>query len=127
MTAPVIPGLNDHEVPAILAAAARAGALFAAYTVLRLPHGLGPLFEDWLEQHFPQRKERVLGRIRQLRGGRLNDPRFGSRMRGEGVLAQAIRDMFRLACGQAGLRRGGPSLSAAAFRHPGGTQGLLFG
>jgi DNA repair photolyase len=126
MTAPLIPGLNDHEAPAILAAAARAGARFAAYTVLRLPHGLGPLFEDWLGWHFPDRKERILGRLRQLRGGRLNDSRFGTRMRGHGVLAEAIRDMFRLACRRVGLQRGGPSLSAAAFRRPGGTQQLMF-
>jgi DNA repair photolyase len=125
-TAPVIPGLNDHEVPAILQAAAEAGAKFAGYVVLRLPHGLGPLFETWLAQHFPERKERILGRIRELRGGQLNDARFGSRMRGEGVLAEAIRNLFHLGCRQAGLQRGGPDLSTAAFRRPGGTQGLLF-
>jgi DNA repair photolyase len=126
LTAPVIPGLNDHEVPAILQAAADAGARFAGYVVLRLPHGLAELFETWLTQHVPERKERILGRIRELRGGHLNDVRFGSRMRGEGVLAEAIRHLFHLGCRQAGLRRGGPSLSTAAFRRPGGTQGLLF-
>jgi DNA repair photolyase len=126
MNAPIIPGLNDHEMPAVLQAAAAAGATFAGYTVLRLPHGLGPLFETWLEQHFPERKERVLGRIRELRGGKLNDARFGSRMRGEGVLAEAIRSLFHLGRTQAGLQRRGPELSTAAFRRPGGTQLSLF-
>jgi DNA repair photolyase len=127
LTAPVIPGLNDHEMPAILDAAARAGARFAGYVVLRLPYGVGPLFEDWLEHHFPQRKQRVLARLRELRGGRLNDSRFGARMRGEGPLAESIRDFFRLCRTRVGLDRGGWALSAAAFRRPGLTQGLLFG
>jgi DNA repair photolyase len=126
LTAPVIPGLNDHELPALLQAAADAGAKFAGYVVLRLPHGLADLFETWLEQHFPERKERILGRIRELRGGQLNDARFGSRMRGEGVLAETIRNLFHLGRRQAGLQRGGPDLSIASFRRPGGTQGLLF-
>jgi DNA repair photolyase len=126
LVAPVIPGLTDHEMPAILAEAAAAGARFAGYVLLRLPHGVADLFEDWLGRHFPDRKDKVLGRIRSLRGGRLNDPRFGVRMRGEGPLAGAVRDLFRLSCRRAGLRRGGPALSAAAFRRPGGTQRLLF-
>src|SRR5262249_6887364 len=114
LTAPIIPGLNDHEIPAILDAAARAGARFAGYVLLRLPYGVGPLFEDWLERHFPQRKQRVLGRLRELRGGRLNDSRFGVRMRGEGPLAESIRDFFRLCRTRVGLDRGGWALSAAA-------------
>jgi DNA repair photolyase len=126
LVAPVIPGLTDTEMPAILAAAARAGARFAGYVVLRLPHGVAALFEEWLGLHFPGRKDKVLGGIRALRGGRLNDARFGSRMRGEGALALMIRDVFRLSCRRVGLRRGGPALSSAAFRRPGGTQGLLF-
>ena len=69
MIAPIIPGLTDHEVPAILEAAAEAGAQFAGYTVVRLPYAVAPLFERWLEEHFPDRKEKVLGRIRHLRGG----------------------------------------------------------
>ena len=126
LVAPVIPGLTDHELPAIVEAAAAAGARHAGYVLLRLPLGVADLFERWLEQHFPDRKEKVLGRIRSLRGGRLNDPRFGSRMRGEGVLAETIRQMFALACRKAGIMGRGPELSAAAFRRPGGTQRLLF-
>src|SRR5262249_49260060 len=82
LVAPVIPGLTDHEIPAILAAAAEAGAKSASYVVLRLPHAVAPLFEQWLESHFPDRKTNVLNRIRSMRSGQLNDPRFGSRMRG---------------------------------------------
>jgi DNA repair photolyase len=124
--APVIPGLNDHEIPAILAAAARVGARYAGYVPLRLPLAVAPLFEHWLERHAPEKKERILGRVRELRGGRLNDPSFGSRMRGDGPLAQAIGDLFRLARQRAGLLSGGPELSTAAFRRPGGQQRSLF-
>jgi DNA repair photolyase len=126
MTAPVIPGLNDHELPALLDAAAAAGAQFACYTLLRLPYAVAELFEQWLTQHFPDKKDRVLGRIRELRGGKLNDSTFGARMRGEGVLADAIGQLFHLARQRAGLARGGWALSTAAFRRPGPVQGNLF-
>jgi DNA repair photolyase len=116
MVAPIIPGLNDHEIPSILQAAAAAGALFCGYTVLRLPHGVGELFEQWLEQHYPDRKAKVLGRIRDLRGGQLNDSRFKTRMKGEGQLAKSIGDLFAMARQKAGLVRRPPELSAAAFR-----------
>jgi DNA repair photolyase len=118
MSAPVIPGLNDHEVPAILEAAGEAGARFAGYTVVRLPYAVAPLFERWLEEHFPDRKEKVLGRIRHLRGGeKLNDPRFKTRMRGEGIFAEQIRDLFTVGCKRAGMHDR-PVLSTAGFRRP---------
>jgi len=118
MSAPIIPGLNDHEVPAILEAAAEAGAQFAGYTVVRLPHAVAPLFERWLEEHFPDRKEKVLGRIRHLRGGeRLNDSRFRSRMSGEGIFAAQISALFAAGCRRAGMGPR-PELSTAAFRRP---------
>ncbi|MCI0456367.1 MAG: PA0069 family radical SAM protein [Gemmataceae bacterium] len=126
LVAPVIPGLNDHEIPAILQAASEAGARHAGYTILRLPHAVAGLFEGWLEQHFPERKDKVLGRIREMRGGQLNDPHFGTRMRGEGVLADAIRDLFRLARRRAGMANRSPELSTAAFRRPGETPLPLF-
>src|SRR5439155_20505332 len=86
MVAPIIPGLTDHEVPRILEACANAGAQFAGYTVVRLPWAVAPLFEHWLEEHFPDRKEKVLGRIRHLRGnGRLNNPKWHTRITGEGI------------------------------------------
>jgi DNA repair photolyase len=126
MVAPIVPGLNDHEIPRILAAAADAGAGFAGRIVLRLPHGLKDLFEAWLERHYPARKAKVLNRVRSLRAGRLNDARFGSRMRGEGIWAEQIARSFELAARRHGLDRPRPTLSAAAFRRPGGAQLDLF-
>jgi DNA repair photolyase len=126
LVAPVIPGLTDHEMPAILAAARRAGALYAGYVVLRLPFAVRPLFEQWLTDHFPDKKEKVLGRIRLLRGGKLNDSRFGTRMKGEGILAESIKKLFTLACRKAGIGGRGPALSTASFRRPGETPRLLF-
>jgi DNA repair photolyase len=117
--APVIPGLTDHEIPAILQAAADAGAAFAAWLMLRLPHGVAPLFSDWLERHRPERRAKVLSRIRAVRDGRLNDPRFRTRMRGEGFFAEQLRDLFELSRRRAGLAKRGPELSTAAFRRPG--------
>jgi DNA repair photolyase len=119
MVAPIIPGLNDHEIPAILDAAAEAGAKFAGRTILRLPYGVADLFETWLTQHYPERKDKVLGRIRDMRGGKLNEAQFGKRMHGEGVIAKSIDDLFVLARRRAGLDQYRPELSAAAFRRPG--------
>jgi DNA repair photolyase len=127
MTAPVIPGLNDHELPNLISAAAEAGASFAAYTPVRLPYAVRPLFEDWLARHFPERKEKVLNHIRSMRGGKLNDSRFGSRMRGEGIFAGHIAQLFSLSCRRAGIGDGRfPSLSTVAFRRPGKVQPCLF-
>jgi DNA repair photolyase len=126
LVAPVIPGLTDHELPSILAAAVQAGAKVAGYVTLRLPHGVGPLFEQWLGQHFPDRKDKVLHRIRAIRGGKLNDPRCNSRMRGEGIFAEQIRSLFALACRKAGIDGRGPALSTAAFRPPSNSQMSLF-
>jgi DNA repair photolyase len=127
MTAPVIPGLNDHELPALLSAAAGSGGTFAAYVPVRLPHTVRPLFEDWLGRHYPERKDKVLNRIRSMRGGELNDPRFGSRMRSEGLIADHIAQLFSISCRRASIERGRfPRLSTAAFRRDGGTQPGLF-
>jgi DNA repair photolyase len=113
-------------MPAILSAARDAGARFAGFTVLRLPYAVGPLFEDWLGQHFPERKEKVLGRVKELRGGRLYDHRFGSRMRGEGPWAALLRTMFGQTCRRLGLNRRPAAVSTAAFRRPGPAQKTLF-
>lgn len=123
--APVIPGLTDHELPAILQAAADAGATSAGYILLRLPHAVEELFVTWLEQHFPDRKDKVLNRLRDLRGGKLYDSTWGMRKRGEGRYAEQIRDMFRIGRRRAGLERSdtGGSLSTAAFRRPHGPGG----
>ena len=117
MAAPVVPGLTDHEVPAILKAAADAGARFGGYVPLRLPFGVKDLFADWLARHFPDRKEKVLNRVRAMRGGKLNDSRFGSRMVGEGIWADQIKAVF-----ETGYRRAGmgpaPALATEHFRRP---------
>jgi DNA repair photolyase len=127
MVAPVVPGLTDHEIPAILEAAAAAGATGAGWVPLRLPGAVAGLFERWLEEHFPERKEKVLSRVSSLRGGRLNDPRFGSRMRGEGVWAEQIATLFAGARRRHGLDGPRPALSTAAFRRPGEQLGLFGG
>ena len=118
MVAPVIPGLTDHEMPRILEAAAEAGASRASYIVLRLPHAVEELFVEWLESNFPDRREKVLGRLRSLRGGELYDPTFGGRMKGRGPFAEQIREMFEVTCRRLGLNEEPRSLSAAGFRRP---------
>ena len=117
-TAPLIPGLNDHEVPALLAAAAEAGAETAFYTAIRLPWGVAKVFSDWLEQRFPQHKDKVLGRIREMRGGKLNDSNFGDRMRGSGIVAEQLKALFQVSAKRAGLDKKSVPLSTASFRRP---------
>ncbi len=119
MTAPIIPGLNDHEIPALLDAAAEAGASFAGYTVMRLPHTVKDIFVRWLEDHAPGRKQRVLSRVREVRGGRLNVSEWGRRLHGEGTFAEQIRALFEVSARRAGLNRERAVLSAAHFRRPG--------
>jgi DNA repair photolyase len=118
MMAPIIPGLNDHEIPKLLARAAEAGARFAGYTMLRLPHAVAPMFEAWLARHFPDRARKVLDRIRDVRGGRMNDPNFGTRMVGAGPFADLVADVFTKARDRAGIPRRGPRLSTDAFQRP---------
>ncbi len=118
MAAPLIPGLNDHEVPAILRAAADAGACYAGFTPLRLPYAVADIFSDWLTRHFPDRREKILNRIRSLRGGKLNDPNFGTRMKGQGIWAEQLKAVFEMARKKAGLDKPFPKLSTEAFRRP---------
>jgi DNA repair photolyase len=125
MVAPIIPGLTDHEVPKILEACAKAGAQFAAYTIVRLPWAVAPLFEHWLEEHFPERKERVLGRIRDLRKNQLNNSQWHTRMTGEGIFAEQIASMFVVSC-RRNRMCARPKLSCASFQRP-TTQLRLFG
>lgn len=119
MVAPVVPGLTDHEMPSVLEAAAEAGAVSAGYVPVRLPHGVGELLTAWLEVHFPERKEKVLNRIRSLRGGKLNDPNFNSRMRGRGEFADLFSQLFHVHTRKLGLNQQDHSLSTAQFRRPG--------
>jgi DNA repair photolyase len=118
MIAPVVPGLTDHEMPAILSAARAAGAQCCGYVPLRLPFAVKELFEQWLNQHFPDRAGKVLSRIRQLRGGKLNDSNWHSRMRGEGVFADQMKSMFELAKRRAGLTQPFPELRSDLFTRP---------
>ena len=126
MVAPVVPGLTDHEIPAIIKSAADAGAVSAGFVMLRLPYGVSDIFQAWLGRHFPDRKDKVLNRIRAMRDGKLNSPDFYSRMRGEGIYAEQARDMFTLACKKAGFDSERIRLSTGHFRKPGGPQLELF-
>jgi DNA repair photolyase len=125
MAAPVVPGLTDHELPAILKAAREAGARWAGFVVLRLPGAVAPLFEAWLDEHFPERKRKILGRVRDLRGGKLYDARWGVRGRGEGAFAAQIEAMFDVTCRKLGLNEKDYQLETGHFRRA-PAQGSLF-
>ncbi|MGA4644682.1 PA0069 family radical SAM protein [Limisphaera sp. 4302-co] len=118
LMAPMIPGLTDSEMFQLTRAAAQAGARFASYSVLRLPHAVKDLFLDWLDRHAPLQKARILRRLQQLREGRLTDSRFGTRLTGTGPEAARLARMFEVACRRAGLTDPFPELSTAAFRVP---------
>jgi DNA repair photolyase len=128
LVAPVVPALTDHEMPRILERAAAAGATSAGYVMLRLPHGLKSLFESWLDAHEPQRKAKVLARVRALSGGKLYDSSWTTRQTGSGVFAEQVAQMFRAACARHGLNQRRTEISADAFRRPprAGDQGDLF-
>ncbi len=116
--APVIPGLNEHEVPAILKAARSAGAIRAAYSVLRLPHAVKEIFTTWLDEHVPGSAEKILERIRDLRGGALNSSKFGERLRGQGFWAEQIQAIFSQTRKREGYATDHFSYNLAAFRRP---------
>jgi len=118
MTAPLIPAINDHEIEALLAAGAQAGASGAGYVLIRLPLEIKQLFEEWLEAHFPDRKKRVLDLIRQTRGGRLYDSRFGLRQSGEGPYAELLAKRFRAAARKLALDEPRPPLELGKFVAP---------
>ena len=118
LVAPLIPMLNDADVEAVLDAAWEAGAREASYTLIRLPHELRELFKDWLAKYFPMRAEHVMSIIRQSRGGRENDPEFGSRMTGEGVFAQLIETRFKKACERHGFNQRDYVRNMTAFAVP---------
>jgi DNA repair photolyase len=124
--APRIPGLNDHETPAILEAAAHHGAVTAFYTLVRLPHGVKDLFAAWLDHHRPGEKNKILDRIRETRAGNLNDSSFKSRMRGKGIIADDIATIFKVSARRFGLDTALPPLSSAAFRRGDPQQPELF-
>ena len=115
---PVIPFINEPEIERVLEAAAQAGATRAFSIVLRLPWEVNPLFQQWLEQHFPERAKRVMARVRDMRGGRDNDARFGSRMTGQGLWADLIRQRFRKAVHRLGLDNQRIELDLSQFQKP---------
>ncbi|MDZ7362399.1 MAG: PA0069 family radical SAM protein [candidate division KSB1 bacterium] len=123
--APIIPGLNDHEMPAILAEAAKRGAISAGHVMLRLPYAVKDLFVNWLRQYFPDRANKVLHAIQEMRGGRLNDPCFGSRFVGEGGRVEAVAQMFDVTCKKLGLNQKRVRLTTEHFRRS--EQADLFG
>jgi DNA repair photolyase len=128
MAAPIIPGLNDHEIEAILEAARLAGASEAGYVMLRLPLEIKDLFEEWLAAHAPDRAKRVNTLVRQMRGGKAYDAAWGARMRGQGPYARLIADRFKRAAAQLGLNGVRVTLDTSLFRHPvssGGQQNLF--
>ena len=120
LAAPMIPAINDHELENILAAARDAGARQAAYILLRLPHEVNPLFQHWLDEHFPQRAAHVMSLIRQCREGMENDGRFGSRMRGSGVFSELLSRRFHVALKKLGYgnEREHMALDTRQFRPP---------
>jgi DNA repair photolyase len=117
--APCIPGLTDHEMPAILKAASEAGATMAGYVPLRLPSTVLPIFTEWLEVHRPLNKDRVLNAVRDIRGGQLNDANFGSRFQGQGPRAESMRAIFDVYTRKYGLNKHDLVLSAEHFIRPG--------
>jgi DNA repair photolyase len=117
--APVIPQLTDRELETILEAAAEAGARYAGWTMLRLPLEVAPLFRDWLAVHYPLRAAHVMSIVRQIRGGRDNESRFGLRMGGQGEFADLVRKRFAIACKRLGLNgERDPPLDTTRFRPP---------
>lgn len=123
--APIIPGLTDHEIPSLLEAAANAGAYNAHFTIVRLPYAVKDLFTNWLDEHEPLKKEKILNRIRSMRGGKLYDAKFGTRMRGEGLFAEQIEHLFNHSKKRFGLGKRS-ELTTKYFRNPAVKQLSLF-
>jgi DNA repair photolyase len=126
MVAPIVPVITEHEIEAVLEASREAGASWASYTLLRLPYEVKDLFREWLAVHFPERAAHVMSVVQSLRGGRDNDPAFGSRMHGTGAVAELLRQRFRLACRKLGLEAArGLNLRTDLFTPPGASEGQL--
>jgi len=123
---PVIPAITDHEIEHLLARAAEAGATFAFFIPVRLPWEVAPLFRAWLDEHFPDRAGKVMATIQSIRGGRDNDPGFGTRMKGQGPWADLLQTRFAIACRKHGLNTDRIGLRSDLFRPPRGPQGDLF-
>ncbi|MGH7885783.1 MAG: PA0069 family radical SAM protein [Thermodesulfobacteriota bacterium] len=118
LIAPVIPGLTDHEIPKIIEQSVNAGASGAGYVMLRLPYGVKDLFSDWFDNHYPDRKNKVLHRIESVREGKLNSPEFFNRMKGEGIFAEQVKKMFEVGCRKAGISGNHFNFDCSKFRKP---------
>ncbi len=117
-TAPIIPGLNDEELPALLRLASEHGAKFAGYTIVRLPGAIEPLFVEWVQRTFPERASKILNRIKDTRGGESSNSEFGKRMRGEGEIAKTIRQLFKINCEKYGLNKEEFAFALTHFKKP---------
>ncbi len=126
MVAPIKPGLTDHEIPEVIKAVTERGALSAHYTIVRLNGSIGEIFTDWVHKAFPERAEKILNQIADCHGGQLNDGRYGTRMRGEGKIAEAIANLFRISKNKYMVGREWPPLNINAFKRPGNGQMSLF-
>lgn len=126
MMAPIIPGLNNHEIPEVMKATSEAGASMIGYTMVRLNGPVAELFEDWVRKNFPNKAEKILKQVSRAHGGKLGDSRFGKRMRGEGDQADAIRDLFNLQKKKYFGNRKMPPYNLEAFMRKAGIQGSLF-
>ena len=118
MVSPVVPALTDHELEAILQAGSNAGAVAASWIMLRLPLEVAPLFREWLDVHFPDRAARIMGRVRELHGGRDYDPDWGKRLTGSGAFADLVAQRFAVARQRLGLADDLPPLRRDLFRKP---------
>lgn len=118
MVAPIIPGINDHEIPSILERVADAGGTSASFVILRLPYAVRPLFESWVDTHFPDRASKIMSRVESMRGGKRNDAAYHQRMRGSGAFAEQIKQLFHVHCEKYKLNRDKSGLSTSAFRRP---------
>ncbi len=127
MAAPVIPGLTDEEIPNILKAASEHGAAFAGRIMLRLPYSVKDMFIDWLKREYPERAKKVINRIKEIRGGKLNHSEPALRFTGEGTIAESIHNLFKLSCRQYGLEKSNINLTTAHFRRKAGNQLNMFG
>ncbi len=123
---PLIPGITDHETESIITAAANAGACRVSFIPVRLPHEVAPLFRDWLDTHYRDRAAKVMSTIKAMRGGRDNDPNFGTRMRGQGAWYELMKTRVQIARRKHGLDAGRVVLRTDLFRPPRGPQGELF-
>ena len=118
LIAPVIPGLTDHEIPKIIESAVEAGAKYAGYVMLRLPFGVKDIFTNWLEQHYPGKKNKVLNRVMSVRDGKLYVSEIFNRQKGQGVFAEQVAKMFEIACRKNGIDKNRVNLSTDKFNNP---------